>query len=175
MSQTHRILGIDPGLKGAMALLDGSGKIIEVATMPVMKEAAILDLYAMKRCIERLRPTYAFIERVHAIRGAAASSTFKFGEGIGNIHATLVGLSVPYIAVPPKRWQAVCHAGVEAKFDAKHRSAVAAMRLFPDFDFRLSDRRKNYHDGAVDAVLIAFYGYRWLTDESVRVFKKSDQ
>jgi hypothetical protein len=94
---------------------------------------------------------------------ASAGSTFAFGEGFGIIIGVVSAIGIPSTQVTPKQWQGVMHDGVEKKYDAKHRSAVAALRLFPTFDFTLGGRRKLYHDGIVDAALIGVYGERCLT------------
>jgi hypothetical protein len=40
----------------------------------------------------------------------------------------------------------------------KKRSAVAAQRLYPTFDFRATARSVKAHDGIIDASLIAAWG-----------------
>jgi len=44
--------------------------------------------------------------------------------------------------------------------DTKAMALVAAKRLFPGRDFKLTDRSTKPHDGMVDALLMSEYGKR---------------
>lgn len=112
---------------------------------------------------------HVVIEDVHAIGGSAAGATFAFGWSLGILEGILVGLSIPYTKVAPKEWQKSLWMGVKPIYkppkgeskrkvvDTKATSLLAAQRLFPDTDFRKSDRSIKPHDGIVDSILLAEY------------------
>jgi len=151
-------IGIDPGQKGGIACING-GKLVEAIPMPVNKIAMSLDADKIAYFFKKHQPDTIFLEKVHAIRGSSAKSTFSFGSGFGQLMGITSTLGYRMIQIEPKKWQSLMHEGVEKKYDAKHRSAVAAIRLFPGYDFTLGGKRKLYHDGVVDACLIALAGY----------------
>lgn len=161
-----RILGVDPGKKGAFVIVQDQ-RILTALPMPTVIDGKFIDASAIAKFLKREDPYHAYIERVHAVFGASAGSTFAFGEGYGVIVGVISTLGIPFTTVPPKQWQKVMHDGVEEKYEPKHRSAVAAMRLFPAFDF--TQGKKNYHDGLVDAALIAAYGERTLSANKAAV------
>jgi len=124
--------------------------------MPLMGPE--IDLKSLYSLFKTLNPTHVFLEQVHAIFGASAKSTFKFGQVYGMTEAIISSLDIPYTLVQPKIWQAVGHTGLDRKMKAKDRSALAANKRYPSVDFRASDRAKKSHDGLIDATLIAEYG-----------------
>lgn len=150
-------MAIDPGLKGGLVLIESS-QIIAAIAMPTLASGKVMDNETIAKWIHKQKPDRVYLEKVQAMFRASASSTFSFGRNLGAIQGILSALQIPYLQVHPKTWQKLCHDGVEKKFDPKHRSAVAAARLFPGFDFTMGDGRKIYHDGVVDAALIAYYG-----------------
>lgn len=151
-------------MKGALVTIE-NGKIVSYGLMPTLADKKFLDFSGLARMIRKSEADHCFLERVHAFPKAAAGSTFTFGSGFGALQGILCTLEMQYTLVPPQQWQKEMHQGVENKFDPKHRSSVAALRLFPGFDFTLGNKRRSfYHDGVVDAALIALYGLRFLTN-----------
>jgi hypothetical protein len=91
----------------------------------------------------------------------AMQSTWNLAAGFYTLRGILAGLQIPYTLVRPKAWQAVILAGRE-KVDTKAHAIIVAKQAFPMLDLRKSDRCRNPHEGIVDAVLIAAYGYQQL-------------
>ena len=149
-------LGIDPGLTGGLAWLQ-RGELIETSVMPT--EDKFINLRVLDIKLKRYDIDHAFLEKVHAMPGQGVSSMFKFGRVYGAIEALLVANCIPYTLIPPQRWTKSIHAGLDHLCDdSKEKSRLAASMLFPQYDFRKSDRAKNPHMGMVDAALIAEYG-----------------
>lgn len=153
-----RVLGIDPGMNGGLAILDGNSAIVEV--MPTA--ANQLDLAALTRWLKQQEIDMVFLEEVHAIYKVAAAHTFKFGRVFGAVEGVIAALGLPYELVPPKVWQKEVHKP-DKKISAKERSALAVSRLFPLMDLRASEDCRTIHDGMADALLIAEYGKRKLS------------
>jgi hypothetical protein len=164
-----RYIGMDVGILGGFAELSDEG--VTVAPMPAVGD--VLSLTGIKDwLISRLAlcPTNRMligIEKVEAIHGSAAGATFQFGQARMALEMAAVMLSIPYIFVPPKQWQAVFFAGGPVikkpgkdgkdKNDTKKMARLAAERLYPDVDLLATERSKVPHSGIVDALGIAHY------------------
>ena len=79
---TKRILGIDPGASGAMALLDGD-VLVRVADMPIIMVKGRSRILApgVVDLIVETKPDQIVLEDVNAMPGQGVSSMFSFGEG----------------------------------------------------------------------------------------------
>lgn len=152
-----KVLGIDPGLKGACVFIE-NGHIEGFLIMPVTGGMSGLDIPSLCNWISHQSPDVAYVEKIHSLFVASKKSTFTFGMNYGVLFGILASLKIPYIQVPPKQWQKEMCEGVEEKYDQKVRAQIAANRLFPRVDFTRG--KKNPHDGMIDAALIALYGYR---------------
>lgn len=158
------IVGIDPGLQGAIAVLGGPcGSYIE--DMPVLeitrgkKKRHQIDLRGIANL---LRANYseswgflAIVEEQQAYPGQqGAVSNFSIGAGFFGVLGILTALQYPYQTVHPKTWQKV----FGLKGGDKEQGCLIAERLFPSVDLR--KRTGKARDGRSDALLIAEYGRR---------------
>lgn len=166
-------LGIDPGSKGFLVVqYEGQFEFYALSDY---------DLYQLSDIISGTRQRYTNVicvmEQIHALYGSSAKATFSFGEIFGKLQALLVANKIPYVLVPPKQWQkeiwtnadmVVNYKKVKVKdkeitkkeVDTKATSIKAAKRLFPNIDFRKSERCKNLDDNKVDATLMSEYARR---------------
>jgi crossover junction endodeoxyribonuclease RuvC len=154
------IVGIDPGLSGAMFFMDTGGSTGEAVDLPVHvltrggKAKRELDVVQLINMIS-LRPvTHAFVEQIGAMPGQGVSSTFAFGKTFGVILGVLAARAVPLTLVPPVRWKRVM--GVTKSKDG---CRARASQLLPGAAYQWPLRR---HDGRAEAALIALYGARQL-------------
>lgn len=166
-------LGIDPGAKGFLTLYGNVDiKHYSIADNDFYKLGDIL------REIKELHPNIVCVmEEVHAIFGSSAKSTFSFGEINGLLKGLLIANKIPYHLVEPKKWQkeiwenkdmVVTYKSVtirgkqimKKEINTKQTSINAAKRLFPNIDFRKTERCKNIDDNKVDSTLIAEYARR---------------
>ena len=154
------ILGIDPGLSGAIAIYE-NGKVQETFVMPVIKVTKTkreIDLVSLVSILKTVSTdSHAFLEKVHAMPGQGVSTMFKMGRTYGMIEAILATLAIPYTLVAPRAWTKEMHQGVIGD-KPKAKSLMACKRLFPSVNLLATDRSRVAHDGIVDAVLIASYG-----------------
>ena len=158
-----RIVGVDPGALGALALLDGAA--LSVADMPMVKmrrgktdkaEVHGPELAELLRCWE---PDVAFIEVVGGIQGQSASAAFNFGYAAGQVRGVLHMAGVRVEMVPTTVWKRF----VGVKLGAgKDPSRVRACQLWPQQSGLFA--RKKDADRA-EAALIAEYGRRTLFAE----------
>jgi crossover junction endodeoxyribonuclease RuvC len=152
-----RILGVDPGVKGGLA-------IIELADMPVVVDAIDIptigsgakervDVIDISTWVALLRPAFAFIERAQAMPRQGASSGFKFGRATGAIEAAIALSGLPVEIVEPSVWKRALRLPGKDKEAARQR----ALELFPGAHSLLARKRDH---GRAEAILIAMFGSR---------------
>lgn len=160
-----KILGIDPGISGAFVLLNGVE--IEHWPMPLTqgakhREVDFRTVWKLVRDIKRIHPdTHVFLERAVAFR-MGCTSAFNYGRGFAALEIA-VGLSgLPFTLIMPGKWTKVMHEGTGAGLKPKQRSKIAVARLYPQHAARLRKLTVAQAEGAIDALLIAGYGFRTL-------------
>lgn len=163
------IVGIDPGLKGALVAIESGRKVLFSHPMPLIggKEIDLAEVRALlvsaKERAERLQvPVTVVLEKVRSRPGQGVVSMFTFGRGLGMIEGLVAGLSMPIQQVTPQAWVKELHEGIDQKLSAKARSMLVVRRLYPDLNLLATPRSKKLHDGLIDAALIATYGLRKL-------------
>lgn len=171
------ILGADPGLHGAFALLSTtfSPALFEeddliLYPFPKFKgeEMTSLDVCAMNAFLSPYRDMLrsCYIEHVHGIAKTSAKAMFGFGFSTGVTYATLAALcGVKIHRIFPFHWQRrvwkehhiVWKDAEKRKKDTKATSLNCAKEVFRNFSF-VMPRCRTPHDGCVDAALIAYAG-----------------
>lgn len=160
------IIGIDPGLDGALAIIEPVEKVVyDTPTFTKKVARGTKREYDLRRMTVWLRPwanqerggvrvpTHVFIENIHSMPGQGVRSTFSLGYGVGAWHGILIALGLAYNLVTPQKWKK--HFGLLGK--DKDASRHLAQKLWPDRAV-LFERKKD--DGRADAMLIAEYGRR---------------
>lgn len=154
------IVGIDPGLSGAVAFYDTVEKIVEVIDMPVLelvrngKKKREVSAQTLANHLADRRVHAAFLERVNAMTGQGVTSVFSFGRSMGIVEGILAAYDIPVTLVTPQAWQKAVNQRA-----GKDGSRERAMQLFPA-QANLFQRKKD--DGRSDAALIAYYGAKTL-------------
>ena len=74
------------------------------------------------------RTLHACLERVHSMPGQGVASSFKFGQGFGNLEMALTAARIPFTYVTPQKWQK--ELGCLTKGN-KNVSKSRAQQLFP--------------------------------------------
>ncbi len=152
-----RIIGIDPGLSGAVVvLLDARNiSIFDMPTMTVERNgkakrqvsaselADIFSPYDSSKC-------HVYVEKVSAMAGQGVTSVFSFGRSFGMIEGILAAFKLPVTYVAPATWVKAVGRG-----QGKDASRARAMELFPN---NQADFKRVKDDGRSDAALIAYWG-----------------
>ncbi len=157
-------IGVDPGLKGGLFAMINDNLHRSVMPTTMVKNKQKLD----ERKIAKWFEDFAFsldsiivtIELVHAMPKQGGVSMFTFGMGYGIIQGICLGLEFPYQLVRPQEWQKEMLKG-----QPKGSEYLVASRLWPEIDWRATERSKKPHDGMVDAALICEYGRRTRREE----------
>lgn len=149
MNPNHVIMGIDPGVTGAVAFYFPEA-VGRVAVDDVPVAGGEINAPELARIIRIHRPTLAVIERVHAFKGQGVVSMFNFGRSYGDVRGVIGALNIPLHFVTPQTWKK--HFKLSSD---KDQSRMLAIRLFPAVaeSFKLKK-----HDGRAEASLIALYG-----------------
>jgi crossover junction endodeoxyribonuclease RuvC len=150
------IIGIDPGISGAIAIFK-NGKLHDVFDMPTVEIASgktikrHISAATLRNILEldMYQFSHVVIEKVGAMPGQGVTSMFNFGRSAGIIEGVVVGLKISHTYVTPQTWtKAVGRAA------GKDASRMRAMELFPA-KADLFKRAKD--DGRADAALIAYW------------------
>ena len=159
------VVGIDPGITGAIAVRGDDPSESAVWDMPVLTEGKTKRVNAVALA-ELLRaisieysPEEVRIERVQAMpprpgpngfqRTAGAQSSFNFGRGVGVIDGICGALQLRVTYPTPQKWKK--RAGLIGK--DKDQARTRALEIYPHLDLH---RKKDV--GRADAILIAHYG-----------------
>ncbi len=141
-------IGIDPGKKGGVAVIDGDG--VEVYAWDDQTFVNVMAATMNKgKCI-------AAVEKVGAMPGQGVTSMFSFGQSYGFILGVLTAFGIGYQLVPPTLWKrefGLLHTEKQASVDV-------AKRLFPGVSLLPTERCRKESDGMSDALLICEYARR---------------
>lgn len=166
-------IGIDPGIKGYVSIIDNNGRFIESFPLftdlnnPEMSELS-KNLFILTKYEDRC---HVIIENVHALFGSSAKGTFNFGFVCGAIEGIISTLGLPYTKINPKVWQKMMFKGEGSLFklsttgkthvlDTKKMSFNVCHKVFPTVDLRRSSRAKKEDDNKADSLMMAEYGRR---------------
>lgn len=151
---TRFVLGVDPGLTGAIALLR-DGQFAEVYDVPIMGRGKgskqQVNIAELSKIIRSCPPCPVYFEAVGAMPGQGVSSMFNFGRTVGAMEAAFVALGFPINYVTPVVWKR----GMGLQGSQKDAARVRAVQLFPDAPL---GRKRDV--GRADALLMALWGWR---------------
>ena len=155
------IIGIDPGISGALCFFE-DGKIIDVIDMPSMSEgkknkrqvngAQISN--EIKKKIENKKhdEIKVVIEQVAAMPGQGVTSMFNFGQSFGVLKGICSALQLSTHFIRPAKWKKHFNL-INTSKDA---SRTKAIEIFPYFSSSLSKKKDS---NKADAILIASFFY----------------
>ena len=153
------IIGIDPGINGAICLFK-DGKIVDVFEMPKMAVGkknksqvnASQIFNEIQKAVEGEDKTkvIAVIEQVSAMPGQGVTSMFNFGQSFGILKGICSAMHLPVYYVRPARWKKYFNL-INSEKDA---SRTRAIEIFPYFSGQLSKKKDN---NKADAILIASF------------------
>ena len=152
-----KIIGIDPGLSGGIAVLENN-KILNMFDMPVMAEgkknkrqlnsAQLVSLF--KDNIKVNEEIVVVVEQVNAMPGQGVTSMFNFGQTFGAIKGVCAALELPIFFVRPSKWKK----HFELINSSKDSSRTKAIEMYPALSNQLA-KKKDVNKS--DAILIARY------------------
>ena len=162
-----KIIGIDPGLSGAIAVLEND-KVLNIFDMPVMPEgkknkrqlnsAQLVSL--IKANIKSDENIAVIVEQVNAMPGQGVTSMFNFGQTFGAIKGVCAALELPIFFVRPSKWKK----HFELINASKDASRTKVIEMYPTLSSELA-KKKDVNKS--DAILIArFYSETRILDKN---------
>lgn len=170
-----RVIGIDPGITGAIGIVTTQSRFVDVHDIPTMmanktgnkKQVNVAELAKLLRGIltENQGDVRAIMERVTPMpsqkpgaggerEGMGATSAFMFGKGVGHIEGVLAALGIPVEFVMPAQWKRAL--GLPGGKD-KESARALAQQCFPEAPLGLKK-----HHGRAEALLVA----KWFADRN---------
>jgi crossover junction endodeoxyribonuclease RuvC len=152
------IVGIDPGVDGAIAWMTDGGDIEDVRNMPTTKDGKkrIIDCPHLCEVLKLTRPDIVVLESVNCRPGQGVSSVFSFGRSLGRIEGVIHTLGLPIEFPTPQRWKKVVLEGTDK---SKEAAIAYVQRRWPDAQL-IPDGCRVPHDGRADSILLAEFGRR---------------
>ena len=160
------IIGIDPGLSGAIAVIinDRTYTAHDVPILEVKNGKKIKCRYNVAAICQLLRqvrdeahinlvPVEVWLEDVHAMSGQGVTSMFSMGRGLGMYEGIVTSLEMSLNYISPVTWKRKVMDGQGKEKDA---AVYKAQQLFPAA--QLVTPRGRLLDGRAEALLIAHYG-----------------
>jgi len=154
-------VGIDPGLSGAIAILN-QGALVGVFDIPTMAKGGSgkvryeVDPSGMYRFLRASLAAdlsvKALLERTNAMPGQGVASMFSMGDSYGCCRSVLACSGIPFVTVLPAVWKK--HFGLSSD---KEQSRALAIKLFPGAELHLKK-----HNDRAEALLMA--RYLWETE-----------
>lgn len=149
------ICGIDPGKTGAIVFFDLKSKFFSFHKIPLTNDEvdfkkvySILKLYDCPIYLERAIPF-----------AMGSKGAFNYGRDFSKLEIAILLVKHSVTYVEPAKWAKVIHEGIMKDMKPKAKSIIALKRLLPKFLDKIpKNRNGKYHDGIVDALLIAYYG-----------------
>jgi crossover junction endodeoxyribonuclease RuvC len=151
-----KILGIDPGLSGALAVVefnDGAApRLLDTTDMPLIGSGrkVRIDVIAVAEWIGKHAPANAFIERAGSMPRQGVASTFVYARAVGAVEAVVSLCRIPLTLIEPSVWKRKLHLAGKDKEAARHR----ALELFPD-QHALFARKRDHNRAEAALIVIA--------------------
>tara|TARA_B100000963_G_scaffold248538_1_gene217641 strand:- start:1 stop:492 length:492 start_codon:yes stop_codon:yes gene_type:complete len=162
-----KIIGIDPGLSGAIAILKNN-KVLNIFDVPVMSEGkknkrqlnSALLVSLLRDNIDNNEEVAVVVEQVNAMPGQGVTSMFNFGQTFGAIKGICAALNLPIFFVRPSKWKK----HFELINSSKDSSRTKAIEMYPQLSKQLT-KKKDVNKS--DAILIArFFSETRLSEEN---------
>lgn len=167
------ILAIDPGQAGAIVFLESAKMNFHL--MPLKSDGTKdIDFFGVQDILAQYPGVRVFLERAVPF-GMPTNSSFNYGRGFAalEIAIKLAGLPVTYLE--PSKWAKSMHEGIAKDLKPKAKSQIAITRLFPQYLKQIPQAKGGkYHEGVVDALLMAGYGLRSISGLEQRGLSRDD-
>lgn len=164
-----RVLGIDPGIKGALALIDCDLWTFSILDMPLEAGVKGKDKVSAMGLINAIRDAdadHAYLEEVTASPQQGVTSAFSFGDGYGCARTACLAGGCSTWLVRPQVWKTAMRAPKDKK-----QATTRAAQLVPAAHALIYGPRGGALDGRAEALLLAFYGVLNLKFQPARALR----
>lgn len=159
-------VGIDPGFKGAIGVIDIRSNFVCIYDMPVRGadgRGQEFDVPALCRVASEIRESVkvqkVLLEWPSTRPGEAPESSKRFGVGLGALDGVFTAFGMSPVRVAPNKWKG--RLGLSGKDEDSTQAREDAVRLAGEFIKRVPDGtlrgpRGGALDGRAEALLIAW-------------------
>jgi len=149
------ILGVDPGITGALSFYDGTELVIYDMPVFARNKTKRVDCHSLCHILDGMvengtPPDHAYIEQVNAF-GMGATSAYGFGWNCGVIEAILACHNIPFTYVTPQKWKKAMQCPKD-----KDAARMRASQLLPNEAHQWPLKK---HDGRAESALLSLYGF----------------
>ncbi len=146
-----RILGIDPGRTGAIAVMDG--KTVDGVLRVTVQDMPDTTSGLVEALVNLPPVAFATVEKPFYPPQIGIRAIAVIAEQYGALKAALLFAGIPLREVRPAEWKKALNLGPD-----KAASREKASAFFPDDD---DQWRLSKHHGRAEAALIAWYGRKF--------------
>lgn len=159
------VIGIDPGLTGAVARLDREG--VTVVDIPCIQRGAgtatvknQVNASALQAEIKALvqgcdrQEVLVMIELTQAMPKQGVATMYSMGHTAGMIEGVVAAMGLPHRLVPAAQWKKAMKIAGGKKSEKKEPARALAQRLYPAAELHLVK-----HHNRAEAILLARYGW----------------
>ena len=157
-----RVVGIDPGVDGAIALVQDKKppevwdlEAASIGTVRQLVPQMIVDMLAAWGEVDLV-----VVEDNRALGSNGSLANWSMGVSMGIVFGVCAAMNRPILRVKPKEWQAELGLSQVKHVDRKNAHRQRAREMWPSLDDSL--KLVKHHDRA-DALMIAEYGRRLLS------------
>ena len=151
------ILAVDIGARGAAALLDEAGVLLDLADLPTLESGPAcrpeISPHLFAGIVRRWSPARAWVEHIGPRLGDRPAGAFAFGGSRATVEAVLACCGVPFRTITPATWKRA--AGIPAGKGMKGLARSRAIERWPSHAENFA--RVMDHDRA-EAALIGWAG-----------------
>lgn len=157
----NHVLGIDPGLSGAIAVYSPVEPpvLLDMPTVPRLSgKGAQVDCAALSGILGGYLGATVFLEQVGAMPKQGMTSTWAFARSVGNVEGILGALQMPVRYLTPQAWKK----GLGLIGKDKDTARTLAIQRFP---LAAADLKRKKDCGRADALLMAYVGWSLMVSE----------
>lgn len=151
-----KVLGVDVGGKGALALICTATATLALLDMPTEIATggkSVTSPLGVAQAIQAAAPDAIFIEHVTASPQMGVTSSFQFGRAYGIVLGAAAGVEATLWPVRPAEWKRRLQVPAD-----KRQSVTRATQLLPAAHAEFRGPRGGVVDGRAEAAMVALYG-----------------
>lgn len=155
-------IGIDPGQKGALAIIGWDAALAEYDATARLEDGPLIIPFDQDRYIGALLAVetsgvecVCCIEDVHSLPREGVVAAHNFGRSIGWLHGILDAIGIPYQPITPQKWKK--EFGLNSD---KANSIEVCKRLYPGVNLLRTERSRKEDDNMAEALLLSTYAKR---------------
>ena len=155
-----RVCGIDPGLFGAITIVDTLEHTVECFDMPIhqikkkVKVKKQMDPYGLADILREQDITSVYLEEVGYMPTDGGQGAFTFGQVYGTVIGVCGGMNLSLTKVRPAVWKRALRCT-----SSKDQTIARAGELMPQCRVLWQRKgKKAYDEGRAESALIALYG-----------------